>query len=205
MRASRSHHWRHLSLPDTGVHTSSLYPACRQVPHRAPLETTGLLACSSQAFGDLPQGISGLETFMLEAVQRTLAGEPRVLDITGLYPAALGRLLGWDRAPEAKTIRRKHHHVTDTSQVGALIDLMATKYLKTVFWHRRRTGRNPLRGRARPCLPREGENREAVLHTAEVPVPCHRGNLDLRFHRALVFVVMAEPTASLVSALRRLL
>ncbi|TWP32456.1 putative transposase [Leekyejoonella antrihumi] len=67
------------------------------------LEATGLLDCARDAFGRLPNGFYGLDSVLVEAALRTLAGQPRVEGATRVDPIALGRVLGLDRAPEVKT------------------------------------------------------------------------------------------------------
>ena len=52
-------------------------------------------------------GFYGLAATLLTLVFLALAGEPRAEGATRVPPAALGRVLGLDRAPEVKTIRRK--------------------------------------------------------------------------------------------------
>jgi hypothetical protein len=54
---------------------------------------------------------------LLQGVLRALAGEPRAEGPTRFDPAALGTVLGLDRAPEVKAIRRKDHR-TGRSWVG---------------------------------------------------------------------------------------
>src|ERR1019366_1626298 len=71
------------------------------------LRATGLLSCATTVFGCLPNGFYGLDTMLVEGVLRALAGEPRAEGATRVDPHALGRVLGLDRAPEVKTIRRK--------------------------------------------------------------------------------------------------
>jgi hypothetical protein len=71
------------------------------------LETTELLSCATTVFGCLCNGFYGLDTMLVEGVLRALAGEPRAEGATRIDPAALGRVLGLDRAPEVKTIRRE--------------------------------------------------------------------------------------------------
>src|SRR5665647_1452506 len=70
------------------------------------LEATGLLSCAATVFGQLRNGFYGLDTMLLEGVLRALAGQPRAEGATRIDPAALGRVLGLDRGPEVKTIRR---------------------------------------------------------------------------------------------------
>ncbi|MDJ0358609.1 putative transposase, partial [Paenarthrobacter sp. PH39-S1] len=84
------------------------------------LEATGLLDCAKATFGALPDGFYGLETMLLDSVLRALAGEPRAEGSTRIDPAALGRVLGLDRAPEVKTIRRKISHLAETGKAGDL-------------------------------------------------------------------------------------
>ena len=62
---------------------------------------------------------------LLEGVLGALAGEPRAEGSTRIDPAALGRVLGLDRAPEVKTIRRKITALAATSRVDELLAAMA--------------------------------------------------------------------------------
>jgi hypothetical protein len=71
------------------------------------LEATGLLACARQVYGKLRDGFYGLEVMLVFWVLVTLAGEPRAEGAGRAGVAAVGRVLGLDRAPEVKTIRRK--------------------------------------------------------------------------------------------------
>ena len=93
------------------------------------METTGLLACAKETFGALPDGFYGLETMLLDAVLRALAGEPRAEGATRFDPVALGRVLGMDRAPEVKTIRRKIGLLAETGKAGDLLTALATHHL----------------------------------------------------------------------------
>lgn len=72
-----------------------------------PLEATGLLDAAREIYGRLKNGFHGLTATLLALVFLALAGEPRAEGATRIPPAALGRVLGLDRAPEVKTIRRK--------------------------------------------------------------------------------------------------
>ena len=58
-------------------------------------------------YGRLRNGFYGLETVLVLLVFLALLREPRAEGATRVPPAALGRVLGLDRAPEVKTIRRK--------------------------------------------------------------------------------------------------
>ncbi|MEP7332381.1 MAG: putative transposase, partial [Terracoccus sp.] len=71
----------------------------------------------------------GLDTILLEAVLRTLAGQPRAEGATRIDPTALGRVLGLDRAPEVKTIRRKLGLLAAAGKADRLIAAMAATHL----------------------------------------------------------------------------
>src|SRR5664280_1187118 len=86
------------------------------------LEATALLPCAATVFGCLRNGFYGLDTMLVEGVLRALAGEPRAEGATRIDPAALGRVLGLDRGPEVKTIRRK---ITDLAATGRADELLA--------------------------------------------------------------------------------
>jgi len=71
------------------------------------LEMTGLLEVAAQTFPPMSKGFYGLRATLLMGVFMALLREPRAEGATRLRPADLGRLLGLDRAPEVKTLRRK--------------------------------------------------------------------------------------------------
>ena len=71
------------------------------------LEMTGLLEVAAETFGPMSNGFYGLRATMLTGVFMALLREPRAEGATRIAPADLGRVLGLDRAPEVKTLRRK--------------------------------------------------------------------------------------------------
>ncbi len=71
------------------------------------LEATGLLEVAEDTYGPMRNGFYGLRAILLMAVFMALLREPRAEGATRLRPIDLGRLLGLDRAPEVKTLRRK--------------------------------------------------------------------------------------------------
>src|SRR5258706_274510 len=83
------------------------YPLAGLLLALPPLQAAGLLGCARQVYGGLRAGFYGLDAALLTLVVLALAGEPRAEGATRVPPAALGRVLGLDRAPEVKTIRRK--------------------------------------------------------------------------------------------------
>jgi transposase-like protein len=71
------------------------------------LEMTGLLPVAAEVFPPMRKGFYGLRATLLMGVFLALLREPRAEAATRIRPADLGRLLGLDRAPEVKTLRRK--------------------------------------------------------------------------------------------------
>ena len=71
------------------------------------LAVTGLLEVFSDTYGRLRNGFYGLRPVVLTLLFLALLRDPRAEGLTRLTPANLGRLLGLDRAPEVKTLRRK--------------------------------------------------------------------------------------------------
>jgi prepilin-type processing-associated H-X9-DG protein len=71
------------------------------------LEATGLLEVAARVLPPMRKGFYGLRATLLMGVFMALLREPRAQGATRLAPADLGRLLGLDRAPEVKTLRRK--------------------------------------------------------------------------------------------------
>ena len=71
------------------------------------LEPTGLLVAFESVFGRLRNGFYGLRSLLLTMLFLALLRDPRAEGATRIRPADLGRVLGLDRAPEVKTIRRK--------------------------------------------------------------------------------------------------
>ena len=90
-----------------------VFTACARAPLAGlllalpALAATGLLECAHATYGEFPNGFYSLDTMLCESVFRALLGEASAEGATRIDPAALGRVLGLDRAPEVKTIRRK--------------------------------------------------------------------------------------------------
>src|SRR5664280_1048333 len=96
------------------------------------LEATGLLSCATTVFGCLRSGFYGLDTMLVEAVLRALAGQPRAEGATRVDPAALGRILGLDRAPEVKTIRAKTTILAATGRAEELLAAIAAAHVSSL-------------------------------------------------------------------------
>jgi hypothetical protein len=93
------------------------------------LAATGLLDTAHEVYGALPNGFYSLDTMLCEGVFRALLGEARAQGATRIDPPALGRVLGLDRAPEVKTIRRKIGLLAKADKAGDWIAAMARRHI----------------------------------------------------------------------------
>jgi transposase len=101
------------------------YPMAGLLLALPALEATGLLGCARDVYGPLRNGFYGLDAALLALVFLALAGEPRAEGATRVPPGALGRVLGLDRAPEVKTIRRKLAELAAAGKAEELIMALA--------------------------------------------------------------------------------
>jgi hypothetical protein len=169
------------------------------------LEATGLLSCATTVFGSLRNGFYGLDTMLVEGVLRALAGEPRAEGATRIDPHALGRVLGLDRGPEVKTIRRNITALAGTGRAEELLAAMAAAHvarldvsnpdLLAVFY---------VDGHVRAY---QGGRKVAKTHLSRLkfPAPATVETWVSDASGDPVLVVMADPGASLAMELRRLL
>ena len=104
------------------------YPLAGLLLALPALEATGLLDAARQVYGQLKDGFYGMAATLLTLVFLALAGEPRAEGATRIPPAALGRVLGLDRAPEVKTIRRKLGELAAAGQAAELIMALARRH-----------------------------------------------------------------------------
>ena len=65
----------------------------------------------------------------MRGVFRALLGEARAEGAVRVDPVALGRVLGLDRAPEVKTIRRKIRLLAEAGKAGDWIAAMAARHV----------------------------------------------------------------------------
>ncbi len=169
------------------------------------LAATGLLSCAKEVYTRLPGGFYGLDTMLVEGVLRALAGEPRAEGATRIDPTDLGRVLGLDRAPEVKTIRRK---IAQLAQAGA-----AGKLQAAIAGHHLSRGDADVAGvgvvlyvdghvRAYQGTKRTGKTH---LSRLRFPAPATVETWVADGDGGPVLVVMSEPGASLAGELRRLL
>jgi transposase len=165
------------------------------------LAATGLADAAREVYGALRAGFYGLRSSLLTLVFLALVGEPRAEGATRVRPADLGRLLGLDRGPEVKTIRRKLAELAARGRGEQLIAALARRHAAA---DPEALGYLYLDGHVRVYsgtrnLPKAhiARMRIAAPATAETWVGDARGDP--------VFVVTAPPAASLVAELRRLL
>ncbi|MEV8144218.1 putative transposase [Specibacter sp. NPDC078709] len=169
------------------------------------LETTGLLACAREVYGSLPDGFYGLDSILIDAVLRALAGEARAEGATRFDPVELGRVLGLDRAPEVKTIRRRISQLAEAGKAQVLIAALAKHHLTAMG-----PGDEDLAavlyvdGHVRAY---QGTKRIGKLYSTRLkfPVPATEETWVTDAQGSPVFVVMAAPGASLAGELRTLL
>jgi transposase len=177
------------------------YPLAGLLLALPPLQAAGLLGCARQVYGGLRPGFYGLDATMLTLAFLALAGEPRAEGATRVPPAALGRILGLDRAPEVKTIRRKLAELAAAGKAAELIMALARHHAAA-------------RPDALGYLYADGHDR-AYFGTRQVqkthvarlkfPAPATAETWVTDQHGNPVLMVVAEPSASLAGEVKRLL
>ena len=152
------------------------YPLAGLLLALPALAGTGLLECARATYGRVRNGFYGLEVMLVVLVFLALLREPRAEGATRGPPTALGRVLGLDRAPEVKTIRRKLAGLAAAGKAAELIMALA----------RHHAAARPaalgflLRRRARPRVLQHPAGAEDARGPAEVPRPGDRGDLGHR-------------------------
>ena len=177
------------------------YPLAGLLLALPALEGTGLLEAARQVYGRLKDGFYGLAATLLTLVFLALAGEPRAEGATRVPPAALGRVLGLDRAPEVKTIRRKLGELAAAGKAADLIMALARRHAAA---RPQALGFLYVDGHARACY---GTRTVQKMHIARLkfPAPATEETWVTSQHGDPVFMVVAEPSESLAGELRRLL
>jgi transposase len=177
------------------------YPLAGLLLALPAIEGTGLLDAAREVYGRLKDGFYGLGATLLTVVFLALAGEPRAEGATRIPPAALGRVLGLDRAPEVKTIRRKLGEIAAAGKAADLIMALARRHAAARpdtlgFLH--------IDGHARVYY---GTRQVQKTHVARLkfPAPATAETWVTGQDGDPVFMVVAEPSDSLAGELRRLL
>jgi hypothetical protein len=177
------------------------YPLAGLLLALPALEGTGLLAAARQVYGRVKDGFYGMGATLLTLVFLALAGEPRAEGATRVPPAALGRVLGLDRAPEVKTIRRKLGELAAAGKAAELIMALARRHAAA---RPDTLGFLYVDGHARVYY---GTRQVQKTHVARLkfPAPATMETWVTGQHGDPVFMVVAEPSDSLAGELRRLL
>ena len=177
------------------------YPLAGLLLALPAVDETGLLDCAREVYGRLRNGYYGLAATLLTLVFLVLAGEPRAEGATRIPPGALGRVLGLDRAPEVKTIRRKLGELAAAGKAADLVMALARRHAAA---RPEALGFLHVNGHARAYF---GTRKVQKTHIARLkfPAPATEETWVTDQDGDPVFMVIAEPSDSLAGELRRLL
>jgi transposase-like protein len=177
------------------------YPLAGLLLALPALEGTGLLECARATYGRVRNGFYGLEVVLVVLVFLALLREPRAEGATRVSPAALGRVLGLDRAPEVKTIRRKLAGLAAAGKAADLIMALARHHAAA---RPAALGFLYADGHARAYF---GTRQVQKMHVARLkfPGPATEETWVTDADGDPVFMVIAEPSQSLAGQLRGLL
>ena len=148
-------------------------------------------------------GVGGWGALLSGGRVEGLGGEARGGGVTRIDPAAVGRVLGLDRAPEVKTLRRKTAALASRGKAGDLLTAMAARHLN---------GSHGEGGDLAAVLYVDGHVRAyqgtrkiGKVHSTRLkfPVPATEETWVADAAGAPVLVVMAQPGAALTRELRR--
>ena len=165
------------------------------------LTATGLLDTAHTVYGEFGNGFYSLDTMLCESVFRALLGEARAEGATRIDPPALGRVLGLDRAPEVKTVRRRIRLLAEAGTAGDWIAAMARRHVQA---SPEQAAVLYVDGHVRAY---QGTRAIAKTHVPRLkfPAPATVETWVCDAAGDPLLVVMAEPAASLASELRRLI
>ena len=93
------------------------------------LAATGLVDAASSIYATGRGAFYSLRSLFLCVVFVALLGEPRAEGLTRLDPQSLGRLVGLDRAPEVKTLRRRMEELATMELSDRLLSTLARHHL----------------------------------------------------------------------------
>jgi transposase len=161
------------------------------------LVSSGVFACAQKIYGSLGPAFYGLRTSLLTLLLRALWRIKRPEGLKEYLPQDLGRVLGLDRAPEVKTLRRKLARLAAAGRAAQFGQALAQQ-------------RVALRGAALGFLYTEGHVR--VYHGQHALPKAHVARMRLSLPATSdywvndsagdpLFVVTAEANAGLVRML----
>ena len=184
-----------------------VFTACARAPLAGlllalpALAATGLAETAHAVYGGLPNGFYSLDTMLCEGVFRALLGAARAEGAARVDPVALGRVLGLDRAPEVKTIRRKIRCLAEAGKADDWIAAMARRHVAA---RPEQAAVCYVDGHVRAY---QGTRKIAKTHVPRLKFPAP-ATVETWVSDAAgdpLLVVMAEPAASLAGELRRLI
>lgn len=158
----------------------------------------GLVGVAQDVYGVLRNGFFGLRSVVLTLAFMALLRIKTPEQLTGHAPGELGLLLGLDRAPEVKTLRRKLAEMGDRGLARLLHQRLAERWART---QPDELGLLYLDGHVRPYHGRVHELPKHHVQRRGRPMP---GTQDFHVndHRAdPLFFVTAEATESLLTML----
>lgn len=163
------------------------------------LAATGLVDAAGAIFTRARAAFYGVRSLVLTVVFSALVGEARAEGLTRIDPADLGRLLGLDRAPEVRTIRRRFEALTSQRRSADLIAALARRHVEA---NKAAAGVFYVDGHVRAY---HGKADVPKAHLARMrlamPAAADTWVADARGDGVLVWC--EEPGASLVGELRR--
>lgn len=95
------------------------------------LAATGLVAAAEEVYGKARAAFYGLRSLVLAVVFAAVVGEARAEGLTRLDPVDVGRLLGLDRAPEVKTLRRRLERLAELGRSDRFMTALAARHVAT--------------------------------------------------------------------------
>jgi hypothetical protein len=184
-----------------------VFTACARAPLAGlllglpALAGTGLIEDAHTVYGGLPNGFYSLDAMLCESVFRALIGLARAEGAARIDPTALGRVLGLDRAPEVKTIRRKIRCLAESGKAGDWITAMAARHIQD---RPEQSAVLYVDGHVRAY---QGTRKIAKTHVPRLkfPAPATVETWVADAAGDPLLVVMAQPGASLAGELRRLI
>ena len=177
------------------------YPLAGLLLALPALEAAGLLACARQVYGRLRNGFYGLTAMLLVLVFLALLREPRAEGATRIDIQAVGRVLGLDRAPEVKTIRRKLGEMAGRGQAAELQLAIAAHHAAA---RPGQLGFLYIDGHTRACFGTR-EVQAGYVSRLKFPAPATEETWVTDSRGDPLLVVIGEPSESLAGQIRGLL
>jgi hypothetical protein len=177
------------------------YPLAGLLTALPALADTGLLDCARQVYGRIRDGYYSLDTVLVHLVLQALLREPRAEGATRIPPPAMGRILGLDRAPEVKTVRRK---LAELAAAGKAADLQMAIAQRRAAASPHELGFLYTGGHTRAYFGTR-EIQKMRVARLKFPGPATEETWVTDGAGDPLLVVMAEPSTSLAAQIKKLL